>query len=357
MVFNFQSRKTWVLLGLIVLVLLSNIILHQQAALEPLPKWAVFGSLLDFIISIPLLVYFLVLRKKYSAKWILPVIAGGFFLAGFIIPDRQLVQFEFVTWVIYGVVALFILLEIYLLSAVVKKVPQLISTWKKVRSQEPFFMLALQKTGREVFEGKNVLDFIAFDISLYHYGLFSWRSAGREKVDGEYFTYHKNTGYLAFVIMIIHALVLESVGFHFWIHGMNPMASWIMLALNVYGILYILADYQTVKLCPLRIKDGNMTMQIGISRHLELPLELISDIREFEERTISKEEQKKIFSVSLAEFIPEHPQYEILLKEPVMAGSAYGIKRIIEKIHIRVDDPQAFYRAVKEKNVDTSDGI
>ncbi|MFS0634753.1 hypothetical protein AB1K84_02515 [Mesobacillus foraminis] len=68
------------------LILLSNYPLYHTQFYNPIPKGAVLGSLFDFIIIIPLLTYFIIIRKRYSLKYLGAIIFVGF--ASAYVPER-----------------------------------------------------------------------------------------------------------------------------------------------------------------------------------------------------------------------------------------------------------------------------
>ena len=81
-----------------------------------------------------------------------------------------------------------------------------------------------------------LVDIIVTECKLIYYAFLSWR----EKVpEGEYvYSYHKKTGAIGVYIMIIHATLIESIGFHYLFHQWNPVVAWVLLILNVYAMFY-----------------------------------------------------------------------------------------------------------------------
>ena len=47
--------------------------------------------------------------------------------------------------------------------------------------------------------------------------------------------------------MIIHATLIESIGFHYLFHQWNPVVAWVLLILNVYAMFYFLAEIQAMR--------------------------------------------------------------------------------------------------------------
>lgn len=343
------KKKQLLYLTLLAMVLISNILINQHPFFQPLPKEVVLGSVFDFLVTIPLLIYFIFLHKKHSLKYIFPVILASYFLATFIISSERLQQFSFTKWFIFGTEGIFILVEIHIIFRVIKKLPQLMATWREIRPREPYFMKAFQVTCQQVLGEKNkLMNLLSFDLSILYYSLLSWKKK-RVEDDSRYFTYHVKSSYIAFIIMMIHAMVIESIGFHFLLHQWNEWIAFGLLILNIYGVFYFLGDMQAVRLCPIRVDETKIIIQIGITKRMEIDYSLIQEIHPYKSQKRTKKEKKQIFQAILTEFFPEDPQLEIILKEKTPAYYAFGIRKSYSIIHIRLDDPQRFQQMVSEK--------
>ena len=68
--------------------------------------------------------------------------------------------------------------------------------------------------------------------------------------------------------MIIHATIIESIGFHYLLHQWNPVIAWILLILNVYAMIYFIAEIQAMRKNPLVVTEEQVVIQIGLERKL-----------------------------------------------------------------------------------------
>ena len=57
--------------------------------------------------------------------------------------------------------------------------------------------------------------------------------------------------------MIIHATLIESIGFHYLFHQWNPVVAWVLLILNVYAMFYFLAEIQAMRKIKLLLRKKN----------------------------------------------------------------------------------------------------
>ena len=112
------------------------------------------------------------------------------------------------------------------------------------------------------------------------------------------FTLHKKTSIVAFYVMLIHAIVIETIGIHWWLHGKSMILSIVLLLLNVYSLIYIIADIQTVRLNPLKMNERQLQVSLGLGKRMEIPYDAIEKIEWGNEA-----EQYNLKSKGLIEFM------------------------------------------------------
>lgn len=89
------SKNKWLWFTVILsLVIGSNLLIYRLESIGPLPTGMALGSLFDFIITIPLLVYFFIIRKRYSLKYLLPVMLLGYGVGVLVIPHHLILLAE-----------------------------------------------------------------------------------------------------------------------------------------------------------------------------------------------------------------------------------------------------------------------
>ncbi|WP_026568284.1 hypothetical protein [Bacillus sp. UNC41MFS5] len=344
------SKNKWLWFTVILsLVIGSNLLIYRLESLGPLPTGMAIGSLLDFIITIPLLVYFFIIRKHYSLKYILPVMIAGYGVAVLVIPHHLLSSYSFVKYILLAVEAAFFLLELYVVIQLLAKIPAIVKSYRKSEIEIPTFSYRMEQAWDQHLKSSRVQEIFFSDVKMYYYSLFSWRRKPTI-LDERMYTYHKKTGTITLYVMLIHALVLESVGFHFLLHSWSPLVAIIALVLNVYTLLFFLAEIQAIRHCPIMITDRHLYLQVGIIKQLIVPLQEIKDIYPYDgPETVTKEESKQIFDAVLADFFKEKPQFEVEFFHPVEARFIYGFKKKVTKAHLRLDEPQKFFQVLKSK--------
>ncbi|WP_141433901.1 hypothetical protein [Bacillus sp. 03113] len=336
---------------LLALVVSSNVLIYRLDMMQPLPKEVALGTLFDFILVVPLITYFFIIRKRYSLKYLLPVVLAGYGCAWLIMPQGLLSSYSFVKYILFACEGAFLLIEFYLGFKLITKFPAIIKKFRTNLTEIPTFQHRLEQTLSYHFKSSRVLDIIASDMTMFYYSLFSWSKTSIPILQNrQIFTYYKKTSTVAFYLMLIHALVLESIGFHFLLHSWSPIFSIITLILNGYTVLVLLAQLQAIRLCPFMITNQHLYLQVGIMKQLTVSLQDIKSIHYFTgPEKQSKDEKKFIFDAVLTDFAKEKPTLEIEFNTPQEVKLMYGFKRKITKAHLRPDESQRFYDALTTK--------
>ncbi|MEH7082242.1 hypothetical protein V7139_05850 [Neobacillus drentensis] len=343
------TKKWFSFSFILALVVSSNFLIYRLESIGPLPTGMALGSLFDFIITIPLLVYFFILRKRYSLKYLLPVMLLGYGVAVLVIPHHLLSAYSFVKYILLAGEAAFFLLELYVVIQLLAKIPAIVKSYRKSESEFSTFTYRMKQSWDQHLKPSRVQEIFFSDVTMYYYSLFSWRKKPPLPVESQY-TYHKKTGTITLYVMLIHALVLESVGFHFLLQSWSPLVAIIALVLNVYTLLFFLAEIQAIRHCPIIITDQYIYLQVGIIKQLIVPLKEIKSIHPYDgPETLAKEEATKVFDAIPADFFKEKPQFEVEFYHPLEARLMYGFKRKVTKAHLRLDDPQKFYKTLSAK--------
>jgi hypothetical protein len=350
MVLQTSKYKWAIYLFLLLLILSANYSLYHFPIFVPLDAKIVIASLIDFILVIPVLTYFFIIRRKHSLKTIVIPILGGFAAAYFIIPQELLQSYSQLTWLIIAIEAMILALEIFLLYKIVSKLPTLIKEFKNRSNEGLYFYENITITLDSIMPNSAMKKIMTTELSIYFYSLFSYRKKAISLSNVNTFTYHHKTSAIALNIMLIHAIAIETIGLHYFLHGINPILSYILLFLNVYSVLLFLADIQATRLSPLQIRSNELILQIGLMKRITVPFESISEFHYYNgPETISKKELESTFDARTNDFIQEKPKFELTLKESLTAQHLYGFTKKVNRILITVDEPDRFYQTLKQK--------
>jgi hypothetical protein len=178
-------------------------------------------------------------------------------------------------------------------------------------------------------------DILSTEISILYYGLFAWK---RPKQTGEnIFTAYKKSGYGSIVGALVFLSLSEVLAFHVLFMQISSIAAWIIFALNLYGIIFILADFNATRREPTYIEDEKLYINAGIRWKTVVPVKDIKSVELSNESSKGKQilRAMTIFSI---------PNLVIVLTETHRADGPYGIRKNFDKVLLNLDEPQHFKR-------------
>lgn len=337
MVFNMNSRHMiWPILFL--LVLAANFTLYRTSiGISTLPtntNPVVIGSLIDLTIVAPVLL--LIWQRKLRWKYVLTWMAGGLIAARFIIPMQYLAPFKTFTLMGFVVEAAFVLLEILLLLTLFTYLPKII---RSVRTSPLPHLFSFSNAVDQKLIKRPIIQAICSDILTLYYAFCLWRREPTHK--GNTFTLHQKSSLIAFHMMIIHAIAVETIVIHWWLHDKSLILSLLLLVLNIYSIVLFLGNIQAIRFNPLQIENDRMYVSLGLMKRMEIRWEDIEGI--IEDRAIlEKKLTKHTIDFVARDFEDVFPDVIIKLKQPQQATLLMGFTKSYEQVAIRVDDPKTF---------------
>jgi membrane protein YdbS with pleckstrin-like domain len=344
------SKLKWnIYISIIVLIVGANFSIYNTSFFEPFDEKIVLASLIDFILVIPILTYFLIIRKNYSLKAIGIPILAGYAATYYIIPQEYLQSFNKLTWAIIAVEGLIFTIELFLLYKMLRNLPKLIKDFN-VRSQKGYYFIEnMNECLKSIFPSSALSKIWATESSIYYYALFCFRKKRNTHPENYKFSYHKKTSVIALNIMLIHAVVIETVGVHYLLHTINPIISCITLILNIYTVLLFIAEIQATRLTPIQIRNKELIIQIGIMKRINIPLENISKFDYYYgPEKFSKQELEQIFDARVNDFFQEKPMFDIYLNDALTANLLYGFTKKVNRIVLSVDEPDRFYQTISQ---------
>ncbi|OCA81315.1 hypothetical protein [Pseudobacillus wudalianchiensis] len=335
-------------LALTGIIVLANFSAHH---LIPLPahemKFVTMGSLLDFIIVIPLLAYFFVFKKKGQIAPVIGVALLGYFVGKSIIPNGRLAGMEWVGWLLVAGEAALFIAEIWIVVRLVKTV-QTIRRKVKANKEEAALTLAVWQQADAAFSENRFAKVMISEWMMWKFALASWKQKTPES--NRYFTAHRRTSVIAFNIMLIHAVVLETIGVHWLIHSMNPAIAWVMVILNIYTVFFFIGEIQAIRLNPIIVEPDQITVPIGLMKRVTAVKGNILSIRRVVPGEYN-EKDKTAFHGMYADIEKGEPQIVIELESPATVQYIYGFTKKAERIYLRLDQPEEFMAAVEAEGL------
>lgn len=326
-----KNRKAHLAMAFLLLVLTSNFLLYQTGVQEFLSlqvtSGVAIGSLIDLAIIAPLLFY---AAFKITIKQTIGLMVAGLVIARIFIPFELFAPFAGILYTGIAVEVLLVLAELGLLFLVIWKVPQIRKQMKKMNEDPIYSMLpAIEKVVT-----KNVfIQIFMSEILMMYYAFFTWKKKAPSHAG--VVTMHEKTSAVAINIMLIHAILIETIGLHWWLHEKSLILSIVLLLLNIYSVTFVLADIQVTRLHPMEIKSGKLYITQGFASRIIVPLSNIKEV-EWGGSPPSKNTVKFMYK----DFEEVDPQAIVYLHEAVQATMFLGMKNSVTEFAIRVDEPE-----------------
>ncbi|KIL51335.1 hypothetical protein KP77_08470 [Jeotgalibacillus alimentarius] len=326
---------------LLFLLLLTNVLLYQPAVQRSLSisldPGVIAGSMLDLLIVMPLLVLAAFRLKK---RYMVAVLFFGILLVNLLVPSAYHAMVRPVFYTGLAVEGLLFIAELSLLGLAIWKIPKIRRHIRE--SESPLLFSAVPAVT------KNINHALILRIFTHEFLMFYYAITGFWKKPIEHagtVTMHKKTSVIAIQLMLIHAIVLETIGLHWWLHGKWPVISIILLILNIYSILLFLAELQIARLIPLEIKNGKLYVAQGIRQQMTVELSNIERVE------WSDEIYPDTTLFAYQDFEQPLPQLTIYFKEPVELTLFYGKTKPINHASFCVDEPEKLRRLLEQDNV------
>ncbi|MGE6831671.1 beta-carotene 15,15'-monooxygenase [Priestia megaterium] len=340
-----KKTVSFVALFLLLLVISSNYVLyHSSFGLQSLSAnltGVVVGSILDLSLVAPLL--FLAWQRKFSVKYFIVLMATGLIAARFIIPSEYLASFQSVMWLGVGIEGVLILFELSLLFMLVKNVPPIL---RRIKSSSLPLLFSFSQAVNEKFPKQTFIHILCSEMLMFYYAFGTWKK--QPSTEGNTFTLYKRSSFITFQIMIIHAIVIETLGLHWLLHNTSIILSVVLLILNIYSIVFFLGDIQALRLNPLRVDDDHLYISFGLAKRMELPFRDIAEIVE-DANILEQKIPNTTIEFIARDFETVYPDLLLILKSPIEATLFMGIKKKYQRVAIRADDPHALKKIVKER--------
>ncbi|CAG9622382.1 hypothetical protein [Sutcliffiella rhizosphaerae] len=217
------------------IILLFNYIIYRLEAIPPLPKEIIWGSLIDLMVIVPILIFYLS-NKKFSAfPFIVLVGLSALYL---IIPAEMLVNYAFTSLLGFAGRISFASLVLLILYQLIKKIIAINHSLKNHQISISFLQERLDIALKENGMGSSIFTILATHVSMIYYAFFSWKNKSCSNDQISTYSFHKKSSYIAIQIMLIHAIILETAGIHFFLHTLNEKVAYIVLVVNIYTVIY-----------------------------------------------------------------------------------------------------------------------
>jgi hypothetical protein len=307
------------LLGGGVLALLAAFVIRTQAFAAH-PDVLAWAFTFDLTISLPLLWWFFAVRTgRAGAVTLIPLFVIAVGVAARIIPAAQ---HSFVDQLRYIAAPL----DLVTIALVVRRVARI----RRIEGGgDP--IARIERACAEMFGNGYAARAVAFEISIVYYAFAGWR---KRTPDG--FTVHKRSGWSTVIGVFMFLIAVESIGAHLVVQMWSVKAAWIVTTLDLYGILWLLGDFQALRLRTTTIENDTLVVNYGLRWRAEIPLAAIAAIEPV--RGEKEWKRKRVLKMAML----DEPRLIIRFSEPQTMHGVAGITRAFDAIAVLADDDAGF---------------
>jgi hypothetical protein len=282
--------------------------------------WAVT---FDLTITIPLL-YYLVVVRTGSARpiTVAPVFAIAATIAAIAIPRGYQQTLHDLRFIVAP-------LEVVTIILLVRRIAAMRN---REAATDP--LTRIDSAARHIFGDTPVAGFVASEVAVISYALFGWNRKPDVPEGARSFTVHETCGWSTVAACIAVVIVAESIGVHLLIQHWSTRGAWIMTALDFYGFLWILGDFNALRLRPSLIAGDVLHVRYGLRWSIDLKSSDVASIAPAGSESNWK--RKDVLKVAMI----DDPRHLIALREPLVARGIAGLRRKVSAIAISPDQDE-----------------
>jgi len=286
------------------------------------------GITFDLLLIVPL-IYFLLIRKTSIPKTtVVPFFIIGILTCSLILPlENQYYLNLFKTWVLP-------IVQLSILSFVFFKIRKVVKHYKQNKTESFDFFTTLKNTCHEILP-KGVVIPLATEIAVFYYGFIHWK---KRKLKENEFTYHKDSGTVSLLIVIIFIVAIETVVLHIHLQKWNVTIAWILTLLSIYFGIQLLGFLKSMFKRPIAIENNKLFLRYGIMNETTIDIANIDSIE------ISSKDIKLNKETRKLSFLGELESHNIVIrlkKENILVG-LYGVKRKYKNLALYIDKKNEF---------------
>jgi hypothetical protein len=299
------------------------------------PRAISVGLTLDLLVTVPAAFWLLVVRPR-RLPWyaVLPAVVAGAYVGRLALPADErglLVALRF----------LVAPAELWLLGWGGLRAWRLLRSGAHPRGD---VLAAVRAALGEIVRYPRVADVVAAEVAVFWYALLSWRAEPSVASGARAFTQHRKSGTMGLVGALAAACMVETAVVHLLVSGWSAKAAWLLTALSVYGVLWLVGIARSILLRPTVVSADALTVRIGMLSEAVVPLARIASVTELRgAATVARRAPGYLHASIFAA-----PRLMIELSEPVEARGLYGNRKQVTRIGLLVDEPRALAEALRQ---------
>jgi hypothetical protein len=138
-------------------------------------------------------------------------------------------------------------------------------------------------------------------------------------------------------------IVVESIVMHLWLARSHPVAAWVLVALGVYSILWLVGHARAMALRPIALAGDVLVLRAGLRLDARLALSELASAEHTSWRTAPAPAPGYLDAAR-----PGTPNVVVTLRRPTLVTGVLGLRRTVTRIGLSLDEPARFVAVVHE---------
>jgi hypothetical protein len=320
-------------------VLAADALVVASGRLRLTPGLETFVVVVDYAVALPALYWYLVVRRAGArAATVLPVIALGLVAAGLVLPEAEAGGAGVLRWLLVGA-------ELFLVSTALRRAAGAVRAARARSESTPvadFYDHLRDDLGR-TFGVPAVGSAVAAEAALLYYAFTGWFRRSPAAVEAGTFSYHRASNMAAVVAALVGISAVEIPVAHILLANWSDAAAWIATALGIFGVVWGLGAYQSMRMRPTVVTADTLVLRLGVLAQARIPMRNVARV----ERARFPYPDPKAPDYLLMAPMGD-PMWLITTSDPMVVERIYGRRRTARRVGVIVDRPEEFERTLRE---------
>jgi hypothetical protein len=321
--------------GILLSIVALSFVVARSSMILVHPEFAT-AITIDLTLTLPLAYLFFIRKTKISKLTAIELFVFGIIFASFILPANNQ---NFLGWI---KLFAFPALELGSLGYVGFIFYKSRKTYQSLNQKSGDFLEILRETLAKEFPIALAANALTFEIAVFYYAVISWKA----KRGANTFTYHKKSGIVALLSVVMFIVAVETLVAHILIALRSEIFAWILTIISVYFLFQIFAHLKAVFQRPIELTGDRIFLRYGIFSDAVIDLE---NIEKIENSSAPFEKEKGTCKLALLGKLEQH-NLKIVLKDEVVLHGFYGIKRKFKTLYLFVDEVENFSAAIDNRD-------
>lgn len=319
--------------GIPLLLMLSMVLLSQSDWFQQHPENLSVAITFDLLLTVPLVYLFLIWKRPIPKTTVVPFFIAGLVLGSYILPAGYQSYLDLAwQWVVPVV-------ELAVFTLIALKARAVLHAYKAHGKGAMDFHTLIKQACGEVLPAR-VDKILAFEISVIYYGFVNWKE---RKLQANEFSYHKKTGTIAVLAILIGIIWIETAVIHLLLQRWSPLAAWILTVLSLYSGFQVFGMLRSLPKRPIRIEENALLLRYGIMSEATIPLNDIDAV------VLSSKQQNFDHTTRKLSPLGDLESHNVLihLKNQTTLEGLYGFKKTCTTVALHIDEKERFKLAVE----------